>query len=646
MSAIAGIYHLNNQPVSQEASIKIMSELSKFPADHIHTLSGEHFFLGCHAQWITSESVGETLPFYDWDRKLAITVDAIIDNRQELFDKLQVPYDNRKSMPDSHLILLSYDKWGEDSPKYLIGDFAFMIWDERKQMFFGARDFSGSRTLYYTYNQKKFAFCSTIEPLLTLPGIKGVLNDQWLAEFLAIAGMIDTADASITPFRDIHQLAPAHSITVKKSGTKLQKYCHFNTSEKLKLRSDGEYIEAFQDIFQKAVDSRLRTHLQVGAQLSGGLDSGSIVAFAANTLRQEGKTLHTFSYIPPSDFDDFTPRHLMPDERPFIRSTVQHVGGIKDNYFNFDGRDPYTEIDDFLDIMEMPYKFFENSFWLKGMFEKASEENIGLLLNGGRGNLTISWGAAIDYYAILLKKFRWLRLMQELNYYSQNLGGARFRRLPLIAKTAFPFINERLSVNHSYTNPMLINPDFAEKIAVFSKLKEYGMDESGWFSSPNIYEQRVRHFEDDFHWNASNTLAAKLSMRYRLWKRDPTNDLRVVRFCLSLPEEQYVQKGLDRALVRRATDQLLPEKIRLNQKVRGVQGADWVHRLMPKWDRFMNDLHELVNDEISMNYLNRETVQSALESVRNGVSPEYVLNPDSKVLMRSLIVHKFIKKFA
>ena len=63
-------------------------------------------------------------------------------------------------MTDNQLILLAYIKWGEDTPKYLIGDFAFMIWDEGKQEFFGARDFSGSRTLYYYFSDQKFAFCT------------------------------------------------------------------------------------------------------------------------------------------------------------------------------------------------------------------------------------------------------------------------------------------------------------------------------------------------------------------------------------------------------------------------------------------------------------------------------------------------------
>ena len=177
-----------------------------------------------------------------------------------------------------------------------------------------------------------------------------------------------------------------------------------NFGKKLKLKSNEEYVEAFQEVFQEAVNSRLRTHHQVGAQLSGGLDSGSIVSFAAKKLKMENKQLHTLSYIPPKDFEDFTPRNIMPDERPFIKATVQHVGNIKDYYLDFEGRDPFSEIDDFLDTMEMPYKFFENSFWLKGMFEEAQKKDIGLLLNGGRGNLSISWGSAIDYYATSIKK--------------------------------------------------------------------------------------------------------------------------------------------------------------------------------------------------------------------------------------------------
>ena len=195
MSAITGIIHFNDEPVSIEHGTRLMSDLKKYPADDIQIWHKENVFLGCHAQWITPESIGEQLPFYDYEKQLAITADAIIDNRNELFDKLQVDYADRKNMTDSELILLSYQKWGEEAPKYLVGDFAFMIWDEKKQILFGARDFSGSRTLYFYRNENKFAFCTIIKPLFSLPYVEKKLNEQWIAEFLAIPSNFDSIDA-------------------------------------------------------------------------------------------------------------------------------------------------------------------------------------------------------------------------------------------------------------------------------------------------------------------------------------------------------------------------------------------------------------------------------------------------------------------
>jgi asparagine synthase (glutamine-hydrolysing) len=646
MSAIAGIYHLNNEPINLEHGRQIMKELEKYPANDVQTWHSEKVFLGCHAQWITPESVGERLPFYDHKRQLVITADAIIDNRDELFERLQVHKGDRKKITDSQLILLAYHKWGEESPKFLVGDFAFMIWDEKKQQLFGSRDLSGYRTLYYYRDQSRFVFCTTIEPILSLPYIKKQLNEQWLAEYLAISGMIDTVDALTTPYKNIEQVPPAHSVLIGKDKIKLTRYGTFSSGEQLRFKTNEEYEEAFQEVFQKAVSARLRTHHKVGAQLSGGLDSGSVVAFAAKAMRRENQTLHTFSYIPPSDFVDFTQKRYMADERPFIKKTVQYVGGIKDHYLDFEGKNSYSEIDDMLEIMEMPYKFFENSFWLKGMFEGASEKDIGILLNGDRGNWTISWGTALDYYAILLKRLKWLRLFKELDQYCRNVGGPRLGRLPFIARIGFPILNQIFPQDTSFEMPMIINQGFAERTGVFRKLKEHGIGETGWLSSANMYEERRGLFEKMFPWNAGNTLTSKLSLRHSLWKRDPTNDIRVVRFCLSIPDDQFVQNGLDRALIRRSTENYLPDEVRLNQRLQGVQGVDWLHRMIPYWDTFINELQQFSIDKNALEFFNEHVINKALLKVKQGVSIENVYDPDYKILMRSLIVYRFIKKFA
>lgn len=644
MSAITGIIHFNNEPISIEHGTRLMSELQKYPADDIQIWHKENAFLGCHAQWITPESVGEQLPFYNYEKQLTITADAIIDNRDELFEKLQVDYSDRKNMTDSELILLSYQKWGEAAPKYLVGDFAFMIWDEKKQILFGARDFSGSRTLYFYRGEEKFAFCTIINPLFTLPYIEKKLNEQWLAEFLAIPVNFESVDPSSTVYKTIEQIPPSHTIIVKNGEQILSRYYTPINEKMLQLKSNEEYEEAFLEVYQSAIRSRLRTHHQVGAHLSGGLDSGSVASFAAKDLRTVNKRLHTYSYVPVEGFVDWTHRSRIADERPFIQSTVKYVGNIKEHYLDFAGRSPLSEIDDWLEILEMPYKFFENTFWLRGIYEKAQSEGVGVLLNGQRGNWTVSWGPALDYQAMLLKKLSWACFFRELNSYSKNIGVKKSRVFSVVRKKAFPFLNRISSSKNQIVFPKIINPEFANRMNVFEKLLEHDVDITGT-SSTDAYEIKKKQFEELYYWSITGTYGSKLSLRYSLWDRDPTNDLRVVQFCLSVPEEQYVQNGLDRALIRRATKNYLPDKVRLNQLTRGVQGSDGVYRMAHQWEEFIEELKRLSEDSSISEFLNMEVIRDSISKIKEEPRPEYAFDLDFRILMRSLIVYRFIKRF-
>ncbi|MFE6135725.1 lasso peptide isopeptide bond-forming cyclase [Bacillus sp. NPDC057893] len=643
MSAITGIIHFNEETISIQHGTQLMSYLQKYPADDIQIWHKENVFLGCHAQWITPESVGEQLPFYNYEKQLAITADAIIDNRNELFEKLQVDYADRKNMTDSELILLSYQKWGEAAPKYLVGDFAFMIWDEKKQTLFGARDFSGSRTLYFYRGEEKFAFCTIINPLFTLPYVEKKLNEQWIAEFLAIPVNFESVDSQQTVYKYIEQVPPSHTISVKNGKVNFSRYYTPTTGKMLNLKSNEEYEEAFRDVYQSAVKARLRTHHKVGAHLSGGLDSGSVVSFAAKDLRAENKKLHTFSYVPVEGFVDWTHKGRIADERPFIQSTVKHVGNIQDYYLELPERSPLSEIDDWLETMEMPYKFFENTFWLSGVYEKASQHGIGVLLSGQRGNWTVSWGPILDYQAMLLKKLHWMRFYRELYLYSRNLGVKKSRVFEVVKRKAFPFLHQLLSSEEQDVFPRIINPEFAKKMNVFDRLKEQDIDITGT-SISNAYDMKREQFEKTYYWSINGTYETKLSLRYALWDRDPTNDLRIVQFCLSVPEEQYVQNGVDRSLIRRATKNLLPDKVRLNQRVRGVQGADGVYRMAPFWNEFIEEVEELSVDPIISEFLNVEVIKKAISKICKEPRPEYAFDLDFRVLMRSIIFYRFIKK--
>ncbi|WP_407270165.1 asparagine synthase-related protein [Radiobacillus sp. PE A8.2] len=632
MSAIAGIYQMNKQIVSDDVIEPIMQSLDKFPIDDIQIWKKDHLFFSCHAQWITPESIGERIPYYDAERQLTITADAIIDNRNELFDLLQVSIYERKLVTDSELILLAYAKWGERVPTYLVGDFAFVIWDGKNNKLFAARDFSGMRTLYYYQDAERVAFSTVMESLVRLPYVSGKLNEQWLAEYLAIRDMTDTIDGSITIMEDINQLPPCHMLKVEDNKVVVKKY-ETKPLNKLKFKKDEEYVEAFREVFQTAIDDRLRTYGQVGAQLSGGLNSGAVVSFAAETLKMRGKKLNTYSFVPEKDFFDWTPSYQTGDERSYMEEVVDHVGGIHANYLSFTGDNPYSTIDEWLQLMEMPYKFFENSFWIKGIFEQAKNDDVKVLLNGDRGNYTIGWGSAIDHYRKLLNRGRWLKLSKEVKQYSRNQRLTRRRVKAVIKKRAqiygdnfptlvdnrFPLINERFAKKHQ------VAMDMEKKV--------------------DADEIRRKHFENTNVWNATGTAATKLSLQYGVWNRDPSNDLRVVQFCLALPEDQFVQDGFGRALIRRATEGYLPDNVRLNQRTRGMQSADWMDRMILDKEVFIDELKQLVKDPIFCEYIDNKSMTLAIEQLEAGPKAEDTFHPNIRNAMRAVVVYRFIKSY-
>lgn len=647
MSVIAGVVnHLEPSFDSvRESGVRLMQALQVFPSDYMNFWHRESVFLGCLGQNITPESRLEKLPFYYKERQLALTADAILDNREDLFQRLQIEPGLRQDMPDSELIVQAYIRWGQAAPRYLIGDYAFMLWDIGKRLLFGARDVAGNRTLYFHHDPRSFAFCTAISPLFSQAHIKRELNERWLAEYLAIPTAVDSTDAYATAYHQIRQLPPGHALTLADGALSLLPYGTLAPAheEPLVLNSNHEYEEAFRDVFRQAVKSRLRTSKAVGVALSGGLDSGSVASFAARALLDEGKTLYAYSYVPAADFEDWTTGNLATDERPFIQAAARHIGNIQEHYLDSPGRSPLTEADDWLSLLESPYKFFENSFWIKAIYEQAREQGVGVLLTGARGNNSISWGSVAQYCIYLLRRLHWVQFYRQATLFSRQTRTRRAQLFPAIGKLAFPLPAFRASAAAAPA-PQLIHPEFAAWTGVYDSLRLHSQT---FEEAPgDLMNERQLFFNNLPVLNMQGTSGAKLSLRYGIWERDPTCDPRVIRFCLSVPISQYVQNGMGRSLIRRATAQYLPDKVRLNQRVRGVQGADWVHRMIPAWPAFLREIRELCQDPIASAYLNVSQIAGyAAELEQQQPTPRLAGDPGMNLLMRSLIVYRFLKTF-
>ncbi len=276
MSAIVGIYYLDNRPVNSLHLDHMLKSLAHRGPDGAEAWQEGPIGLGHGRLWTTPESVQEKLPLVNKTGDFILTADARIDNRNELIAALEVTDRPSHEITDGELILRAYERWGEYCPEKLLGDFAFALWDRRRQVLFCARDPFGVKPFYYYHSDRIFAFASEIKALLCLPEVPRRLNEVRVADYL----LSILEDKVITFYWEIFRLPPGHGMTVGRERVLIRSYWSLDPTYAIRYDSNEEYAEAFHDLFREAVCCRLRSAFPIGSTLSGGLDSSSVVCMA------------------------------------------------------------------------------------------------------------------------------------------------------------------------------------------------------------------------------------------------------------------------------------------------------------------------------------------------------------------------------
>ncbi len=180
---------------------------------------------------------------------------------------------------DSELIIHLYQEYGRECLSYLNGEFAFVIWDEEKNIIFAARDRFGIKPLYYSLYKENLYIASEIKSILAL-GVPPVWNYE---AFLSIVGGVPSQYLSC--FKEIYQVKPGHWIEVKRSQNQVvqHQYWDFTFPDKTlhSATNEQEYIEEFSRLFKLSVKRRLYADVPIACYLSGGIDSSSVLAMIA-----------------------------------------------------------------------------------------------------------------------------------------------------------------------------------------------------------------------------------------------------------------------------------------------------------------------------------------------------------------------------
>jgi asparagine synthase (glutamine-hydrolysing) len=282
LSGFAAIVFRDGTPVEPEHLAVLGEGIARCGADGRDTWhDGPAGLVHAHF-WTTPEEAGEHQPVHRGDR-LWISADLRLDNRGELCAQLGGAVDERTAT-DAGIVLAAYDRWGEDCPRHLVGDFAFAIWDAPRRRLFCARDPIGVRPLYYALDHRRLIAASTLEAVLGALGGSADVNEPFLRDLLAWRFERWIAE---TPYRGILRLPPAHRMSVEAGRAVVSRYWTLGEAPPPPLKRDEEHVERFREVFLTAVQAQLRTTGPVGFLVSGGLDSSSI-ACAAQHLAETG----------------------------------------------------------------------------------------------------------------------------------------------------------------------------------------------------------------------------------------------------------------------------------------------------------------------------------------------------------------------
>lgn len=224
-------------------------------------------------------------PLSNEDGTLHVVVNGEFYDFERIRTELEKSGHRFRTQSDSEIVLHLYEEYGTQCLHHLRGEFAFVLWDERNQLLFAARDRFGIKPLYYAQIGNSLCFASEIKALIALG-----LTPRWDQEsYFDSQYMLAIPRHDRTLFEGVYQLPGGHYLMASTSQTKVMRYWDFNYIKQNTATaplSDAEFAEALRSKFDEAVRLRLRADVPVGCYLSGGLDSCSVLGFASQHVTQ------------------------------------------------------------------------------------------------------------------------------------------------------------------------------------------------------------------------------------------------------------------------------------------------------------------------------------------------------------------------
>lgn len=529
--------------------------------------AGLHSFQNCalgHARLSIVDLSCGAQPMLDETAHTAIVFNGEIYGYRDLRQALSSDYQFHTTS-DTEVILALYAKYGSAMMSHLPGMFAFSIWDEQKQQLFCARDRFGEKPFYYAIGTNgEFIFASELKSLLASECIQPVLSRRSLAHYLRRGYIYPTR----TIYENVHTLPPAHSLLYADGKVHIEKYWHLPTQRP--QFSLSEASEEFREHLDRAVGNQLIADVEVGAFLSGGLDSSTLVALAARKLPK----LKTYSFGFSKGLS----------ELPYAKAVADQYG-TEHVELREEGHDIGTLLCQMQEVYDEP--FYDSAMIPTYLICKLARQ-YGKVVLAGEGADELLGGYQWWY-------LRSMRMEQEKNTSSSMLpllyttaiweqllqrvhptpnGAARKWRDRLRAVRDWKLFGSIVKEHQAQTS--FVTDEELSQLGLGQYPDESIVTSRDWEPSDTINDALWLDVED---YMAGDILVKtdRAAMAHGLELRSPFLDVDFASFCLSLPPEFKVTRQSDKLILREAFAGDWPEAIRTRHKQGfGASLDNWV----------------------------------------------------------------------
>jgi asparagine synthase (glutamine-hydrolysing) len=312
MGAQAGVVFFDRRPTG-EAGRAVVAGLKPVAPDGVSSFAQEGVLLAYGACHVWTGEAASRQPRQS-SSGLVMTFDGRLDNRDDLRQTLGQTSANGTS--DPAMALAIFERWGVDGLRMLIGDWSLVIWDGGRRTLHLARDYMGVRPLYYHEGPgPAIAWSSSLGELTSRVGCVDEFDERFVARFMTLRHSTE-----VTPYRGIRAVPTAHCVSVSAERTERRRFWSLE-SGMVRYRDRRVYEEHMRSLWREAVGTRLRAEGTVWAELSGGLDSSSVVCMADALIkdrRVDAAAIQPISHV--------AARSPEGDERRFIAEVETQIG--------------------------------------------------------------------------------------------------------------------------------------------------------------------------------------------------------------------------------------------------------------------------------------------------------------------------------